>query len=378
MIAETEDANVRAPSCDTRIHGAALALVGALAMAAGPALGHGRDDHDGERGRGACAQTAQLALQACWAEVWDDTLIAKANCLNASDTDERRACKEEARDERAESVGLCRDQYEARLDVCELVGKGRYDPDFDPENFSEDAFGNRYFPLAVGNEWRYESTYEDEDEGEEVTETTTVRVVENEDEPGMPATKNIEGVTCVVVNDVVDVDGETMEDTDDWFATHLYTGDVWYCGEISKELETFEGDNPEVPELVDLEGSWKTGRDEALPGILVKADPMVGDADRQEYLLGVAEDVAEVLSTTYVYGGETDDPESLDYLVPQELAERFCTVALPCMVRRELTALEPDVEERKYYGQDVGVFLEVDLTEEVITELVECSGPPGC
>ena len=40
------------------------------------------------------------------------------------------------------------------------------------------------------------------------------------------------------------------------------------------------------------EGSWEAGVDGALPGIIMKADPQVGDAYRQEYHRGEAEDTA--------------------------------------------------------------------------------------
>ena len=43
------------------------------------------------------------------------------------------------------------------------------------------------------------------------------------------------------------------------------------------------------------EGSWEAGVDGALPGIVMPADPQVGDAYRQEYYPGEAEDMVEVL-----------------------------------------------------------------------------------
>ena len=144
-----------------------------------------------------------------------------------------------------------------------------------------------------------------DDEGEKVTETITVEVLR--------ATKSIEGVTCIVVNDVVDEDGEVIEDTVDWYAQRIDTMDVCYVDEIAKNSETFEDDAPPVPELVDIDGSWKTGRDGAKPSILKEADPQARDAYRQETSLGEAKDVAEVLSNTYVYGRPTMDPDSLDY-----------------------------------------------------------------
>ena len=78
--------------------------------------------------------------------------------------------------------------------------------------------------------------------------------------------------------------------------------------------------------------------------IFIEATPKVGDVYRQEFLLGTAEDAAEVTSTT-------DSTE----LAPQ--AGVSCTG--DCLVTREFSPLEPDTEEDKYYkpgvGQIVGV-----------------------
>jgi hypothetical protein len=319
------------------------------------------DHHNHWRKPKYCSQSAGVVFLACGSEVADDFLIATTNCINVSDPGEREECKTEAREEKKEAKELCKEQFEARLEVCDLVGEERYDPDFSPENFvSNPTPGNTYFPLEVKNKWVYEGG----------GETITVEVLR--------ATKSIEGVTCIVVNDRVEEDGKLIENTDDWYAKHKETGDVWYCGEIAQNFETFEGDAPEVPELVDIDGSWKAGRDGAKPGILIQAKPEKGNAYRQEVLWGDAEDVAEVLSSTYVFGGDDENPDSLDYLVPEDLADKLCSIAAPCVVTRDLTALEPGVEERKYYAPEIGVFLEVNLEAEDIVQLVDCSFATVC
>jgi hypothetical protein len=240
------------------------------------------------------------------------------------------------------------------MELCDELGPDRYDPDFDPQDFTTEFTNqNPYFPLAVGNRWEYEG-------GDEVIE------VEVLDE-----TKLIEEVTCIVVHDVVSEDGTVIEDTDDWYG-QAEDGDVYYCGEISKDYELFDGDDPEIAELVAIEGSWKTGRDRALPGIVMFGAPQPGTVYRQEVSLGDAEDAAEILTTTYRYG---DDPE-LDELVPEELADLLCDG--DCLVTREFTPLEPDVEELKYYAPGVGLFLEVNPEEEEIVQLVACNVDPRC
>jgi hypothetical protein len=146
-------------------------------------------------------------------------------------------------------------------------------------------------------------------------------------------TKDILGVPCVVVRDTVTLDGEVIEDTFDWFAQDA-DGNVWYFGEDTKEYEDGE--------VVTTEGSWEAGVDGAEPGIVMEADPQVGDRYRQEFYEGHAEDMATVLSLD-----ETAD-------VPYGSYEDV-------LMTEDTTPLEPDVLERKFYARGVGVVLEVDV-----------------
>ena len=61
---------------------------------------------------------------------------------------------------------------------------------------------------------------------------------------------------------------------------------MWYFGEEAQQFTNGE--------IVGLEGSWIAGVDGAKPGIVMEANPKHGDAYRQEFSLGVAEDSAEV------------------------------------------------------------------------------------
>jgi hypothetical protein len=175
-----------------------------------------------------------------------------------------------------------------------------------------------------------------------------------------------------VLRDVASEEGQVVEDTDDWLA-QATNGDVHYCGEISMNFEYFDGDNPPEAELVDVGGSWKTGRDDAKPGIIMFAPlPAVGTVYRQEFALGNAEDVAEVLSNTYGYGTHPD----LDQFVPAALANQYCNN--DCVVTRDFTPVEPDAEERKYYAPGIGLFLEVDMTTGDTVQLVGCNVDARC
>jgi len=326
--------------------GTAVAL---LFAAPGTGAGQGGD---------VCSKTARAQFVACQHEVKASRFTGKAICLNASNAEERKQCLAELKAaQREEGIELCGEQRDARLDLCDALGETPYVPDFTPAKFDADFTNltspNPYFPLAIGNRWQYVGG----------DETNTIEVLDK--------TKLIEGVICIVVHDVVEVGGVKTEDTDDWFG-QAKDGSVYYCGESSGSFETFAGDDPEEPELVSVEGSWKGGRDGAKPGILFLGTPTVGASVRQEWLVDTAEDAATVLSTTYGFGS---DPE-LDELVPQALAQLLC--ANDCVVTREFSTIEPGDFERKYYARGIGLFLEVDPEAGEVNQLVDCNVDPKC
>jgi len=332
-----------------------MTLVFSPAATRGGASDGGKDDRGGKERF--CSRTANALFRACGHEVQDDSFIAAAVCINVSDDEERAECLADARDSRDEGDQLCREQLAGRLDACELLGEERYDPDFDPASFDDDFENltnpNPYFPLAIGNRWEYGGG----------TEAVTVEVLNQ--------TKLIKGVTCIVVRDRVMDDGDLVEDTDDWFA-QAKDGNVWYCGEEVKDFETFEGDDPQRPELVSIDGSFKAGRDGDKPGVIFRASPLPGEVYREEFSLGNAEDVTEVLSTTYGFGS---DPE-LDRFVPKPLAELLCSG--DCVVTRNFSPLEPGVFARKYYASGIGFFLEVKPDTGEVVQLVDCNVDPRC
>jgi len=193
---------------------------------------------------------------------------------------------------------------------------GNYSVDLDPGGVVT-VIDNPMLPFAVGSRWVYESVAASEVERIEVVVLGETRVV-----MGIPAT---------VVRDTVTIDGELVEDTYDWYAQDD-AGNVWYLGEETKEY--VEG------EVVSTAGSWEAGVDGALPGILMKADPEVGDAYRQEFYRGEAEDLAEVarvgVSEAVPFGSYDD-----------------------LTVIKEWSPLLASVVEEKYYAAGVGLILEV-------------------
>jgi hypothetical protein len=303
-----------------------------------------------------CSTTASTLFEACRFELRDDFLVAKAKCLNLADMEERKECTTSAKEDRAESRENCQATLDWRHDACAVLGESRYDPDFDPKDFDDDfddlTNPNPYFPLAIGNHWEFQGA----------GEVNTLDVLDQ--------TKRIDGVTCIVVRDLVTKDGDQVELTDDWFAQAL-DGNVWYCGEEVKDFESFAGDMPRLPELVSIDGSFKAGRDLDKPGIIFLASPSAGQAYIEEFSLGNAEDVTEVLSTTYAWGDDID----LDRSVPEALAEQLCED--DCVVTKNYSLLEPGVTARKYYARDIGFFLEVTPDGEVI-QLTDCNFDPRC
>lgn len=328
----------------------AIAVALCCVLATGTALAGGRF----------CSATASAQFKACGKEVEDDFFVAKAKCINVSGKTNRKECFVEAKAQRREDRQLCGQQRAARKDLCAALGEDRYDPDFDPADFDSDFTSltspNPYHPLGIGNQWRYAGG----------GETIVIDVLDK--------TKLIDDVTCIVVQDAVEKDGELIEDTFDWFA-QAKNGDVYYCGEEVKDFESFEGDNPREPELVSIDGSFKAGRDGDKAGILFLGTPTVGAVYRQEFSAGNAEDAARVLSTTYSFG---NDPQ-LDQFVPQALADRFC-LAGNCVVTSEFSPMSPDPEsvERKYFAPGIGLFFSVhEITGEGV-QLVGCNFDARC
>ena len=190
---------------------------------------------------------------------------------------------------------------------------------------------NPMFPAPIGARWVYEATTAD---GAEHTEVTV-----------QADTKTVWGAaTARVIRDTVSVNGTVVEDTWDWYGQDD-DGHVWYLGEDSTAYE-----NGAVKCQC---GSWESGKNGALPGVVMLATPETGHVYRQEYLAGEAEDTAQVVS--------------LDE-----------TVTVPagtftgCIKTRDRSAIDKAADENKYYCPGIGIVLEEEAGERV--ELVEYSG----
>ena len=191
-----------------------------------------------------------------------------------------------------------------------------YSPSINPSDFTA-TIDNNYFPLKPGTTFVYKGKTKN------ATERDVMSVTHS--------TKQIVGVKCVVVDDRIWAHGKLGEKTFDWYAQDN-KGNVWYFGENTKEYKK----NGKVS----TEGSWEAGKDGAKPGIIMPANPKVGQTYRQEYLKGSAEDMAKVLDLN----GSVKVPySSFDH----------------ALVTKEWSPLEPGVVARKYYGAGAGDVKEV-------------------
>ena len=277
-----------------------------------------------------CQRTAHDALRSCRNGAESNYQLALGKCDNIADTEQRKACQQQASADAKDARQTCLDQNDARLAVCDRLGGAAYDPVINPDNFVA-TVDNPYFPLTPGTTFIYETP--DGSEHDEFFVTSN--------------TKEILGVTCIEVHDTVKENGQLTEDTLDWFAQDK-DGNVWYFGENSKQLEDGL--------IVGLQGSWTAGVDGAKPGIIMEAHPQVGDLYRQEFSLTVAEDIGEVLSLT-------------------------ASVTVPvgsftnCLETKDTSTLEPDVEEHKFYALGVGNVLETNPATGERLELVQIKTP---
>jgi hypothetical protein len=294
----------------------------ALAFATAASLG---SHVDAARARNSCKATAERGLRSCKAAAQGDKWLALGKCANLSDPTAKDACDKQAVADATDALKSCKEQDGLRQMVCKRLGQAPYAPAIAPANFSHSTtIDNPYFPLPPGMTFIYEGTVTDTPGGFEHDEFIVTH-----------ATRVILGVTCVEVHDIRLLNGLLVEDTRDWFAQDD-AGNVWYFGENTTLV-----DERGLP--IDLSGTWTGGVDGAQPGLVMEAHPALGDFYRQEFLLGEAEDVAEVSSLTDTV-----------------------TVPFPpgtftnCLKTTESTPVEPGDVSPKYYFAGVGNLLTVE------------------
>ena len=187
-----------------------------------------------------------------------------------------------------------------------------YNPIINPSDFVN-KINNPYYSLIPGTIFEYES---ETDEGME---------------------KNV----VIVTNKSREILG--IKETYDWYAQDS-EGNVWYLGEDSREYENGK--------VASTKGSWEAGIDGAKPGIIMKANPKIGDSYRQEYYKGEAEDMADVVSL-----GESVE-------VPYGIFNN-------CIKTRDWSKIDSKQNEHKYYCPKIGaVVLEISIESGERVDLV--------
>lgn len=186
-----------------------------------------------------------------------------------------------------------------------------YRPVIEPANFTH-IVTNPWFPLTPGTV----STFIEQDGREKRENKITVT----------HDTKIIMGVKCVVVHDTVTLDGVLLEDTSDCYAQDKQ-GTVWYFGEATKEFKSGG--------RVSTDGSWEAGVGGAQPGVVMPAHPRIGERFRQEYLAGVAEDIAQIIALN-------------------EAATVPLGTYKGCVLTREWSMLESGTS-KKWYSKGIGL-----------------------
>ena len=216
------------------------------------------------------------------------------------------------------------------MNIKENVEGGlNYNPKINPDDFVSEI-NNKFFTLVPGTTFIYESKTDD---GIEHIETYVTN-----------KTKVVAGVKTIEVWDRVWFDGKLIEETFDWYAQDN-SGNVWYFGEDSKEYKSGT--------VISTKGSWETGVDGAKPGIIMQAEPKVGQPYRQEYYKGIAEDMAQVIA------------------IDEKASVPFGTFD-NCIKTKDWDAIVPGTVEFKYYCPQVGGgALEVDQDSSNPVELLD-------
>ena len=209
-----------------------------------------------------------------------------------------------------------------------------YNVNIDPTKFTS-VVTNPYFKLTPGSVRLYVGTKDG------VPMTSEFHVLSQ--------TRTLMGVKCITVQDSVKLNGSLEELTLDWFAQDNQ-GNVWYFGEDTKEYKNGV--------VTSTAGTWQSGVNGGLPGIAMQASPTTGPQYIEEYLPGVAEDMAQITSTTK------------SYTVP---AGSFQNV----VVTENRNPLDPSLIEHKWYAPGVGLIYETKHYAGNHTEVMRLSKVSG-
>ena len=186
----------------------------------------------------------------------------------------------------------------------------------------ESTGANSYFILEPGHKLILEN-----DVGQGSEQLQLVITVQNE-------TKIVNGTETRIVEERETEDGELVEISRNYFAVCRPSNDIYYFGE--------EVDNYEDGEIVNHEGAWLAGIDNARAGMIMPGKVEIGLKHYQEVAPGIAEDRAEIISLN----------DTLD--TP---AGEFANV----LKTEETNPLKPEEKEFKYYAPGIGLIQDETL-----------------
>jgi hypothetical protein len=147
-------------------------------------------------------------------------------------------------------------------------------------------------------------------------------------------TKTVDGVETRVVEEKETKGGQVTEIARNYFAISRRTNSVYYFGE---DVDFYENGK-----LTNHEGAWLSGVGGAKFGLMMPGTPIVGGRYYQEVAPKVAEDRAEIVSTTHT-------------------AETPAGTFKNCVRTEDTTPLEPGVKEYKCFAPGVGLVMDDKL-----------------
>ncbi|MEL6927253.1 MAG: hypothetical protein AAFO95_01305, partial [Cyanobacteria bacterium J06600_6] len=154
-------------------------------------------------------------------------------------------------------------------------------------------------------------------------------------------TRDILGITTRVVRDS-EFDEDLLTDEKLSYYAQDSDGNVWLMGETITEYEYDAAGN--LIETDDDE-SWLAGEGQALPGLIMPANPTSGEAYYQRFDIGDVETQAEVVETGITLNVDGDS---------------FTDV----IKVKEFSALEPDEYDYVYYAPGAGLILEEEIVSD--------------
>jgi len=215
---------------------------------------------------------------------------------------------------------------------------GDYNPTVQPADFVS-VIDNLYLTLKPGVVWVYAGK-DDHRKSTRIEEEVTSH------------TKLILGVATTVVKKRVWQQNELVNEASEWYAQDK-DGNVWSFGKESKKMKNGG--------IIDTTNSWEAGRNGAKPGIVMKAYPRVGEAYRQEFVYGKAENMGQVLSNSQTIKIGLGEYKN-------------------CLQIQSWTRLEPALVEYRFYSKEVGNVIRAANIEGDFGEMTLAAmktGPPA-